>query len=339
MNRRALLGTCIVGMSFLLFGCAKEHDTLSILATRPDMLVTTKWLHSHLKDPELTILHVSAGRSGYERGHIPGAIFVAWSDIAVTREGVPDELPTLSALLDLLQTLHIDEQMHIPGMSTGFAETYIRIVGGHSIKEGSRTVIYDEGDGAMAAQAYVALDYMGFGERASLLDGHLPKWTREGRSLSTEEVVPQHSAFTPHLRSGILLSMPEVSEFVDARRDAPQLKVAIVDARQEAEYAGIVAGKGVSRPGHIPGAVNVPWRSTLAGRDLPVLQQVNALHSLYGNAGLDPRDLVIVYARTGAEAAHSYFTLRYLGFDARLYEGSYVEWSSSGQEIAREAGQ
>ncbi len=338
MNRLVLLGTGIIGLSFALCGCAKERDTLSILETRSDMRVTTGWLQSHLNDPELTVLHVSSRRSGYESGHIPGAIFVSWSDLAVTREGVPDELPTLSALFALLQKLHVNEKTNVPGMSTGVADAYIGIVGGHSVKEGLRTVIYDEGDGAMAAQAYVALDFMGLGERASLLDGHLPKWTHEGKALSTEDVVPQPSDFTPRLRPGMLLTMLEVKEFVDSKRDAPQLNVAIVDARREAEYAGRTAGKGVSRPGHIPGAVNVPWRSTLAEGDVSVLQPVSALHSLYGNAGLEPGDLVIVYGRTGAEAAHSYYTLRYLGFDARLYEGSYIEWSSSEQEIAHAAG-
>jgi 3-mercaptopyruvate sulfurtransferase SseA len=37
----------------------------------------------------------------------------------------------------------------------------------------------------------------------------------------------------------------------------------------------------------------------------------------------------VVYGRTGAEAALTYFTLKYIGFDARIFEGGFAEWSAS----------
>jgi thiosulfate/3-mercaptopyruvate sulfurtransferase len=329
---RLLTGEAI-GVVCLLFACVREDSGLSALQVRSNMLVTTSWLNLHLNNPELTILHVAEGRSGYERGHIPGALFVAWSDIAVTREGVPDELPTLSALIDLIQRLHIREERHAPGMSDGIAQTFIGIVGGYGIGDGSRIVIYDEEEGAMAAQAYVALDYMGLGERAALLDGHLRKWKSESKTLTKDEHPAAPSAFTPRLRPGVVLSMLEVRDMVDEKQNFPEVNVAIVDARPEAEYLGSEAGRGVSRPGHIPGAVNVPWRSHIVRRDIPVLQPVKKMRATYGAAGLDPRDLAVVYARTGAEAAHSYFALKYLGFDVCLYDGSYVEWNMKGEAV------
>ena len=51
-------------------------------AVRSDMLVSTDWLAQHLKDPKLVILHVSRDRKAYDAGHIPGARFLALSDIA-----------------------------------------------------------------------------------------------------------------------------------------------------------------------------------------------------------------------------------------------------------------
>ena len=49
---------------------------------------------------------------------------------------------------------------------------------------------------------------------------------------------------------------------------------------------------------------------------------------IYANAGVKPGEPVITYCRTGVQAAHTYFTLRYLGYEPRLYDGSFIEWSS-----------
>ena len=44
-----------------------------------------------------------------------------------------------------------------------------------------------------------------------------------------------------------------------------------------------------------------------------------------------PGELGVTYGRTGADAALAYFTLKYLGFDVRIYEGGFVEWSRSAE--------
>jgi hypothetical protein len=62
-------------------------------ATRSNMLVTTDWLSQHLNDPKIVVLHVSGSRAAYDAA-IPGARFVAMSELAVTRDGVPNELPS-----------------------------------------------------------------------------------------------------------------------------------------------------------------------------------------------------------------------------------------------------
>jgi hypothetical protein len=57
------------------------------------------------------------------------------------------------------------------------------------VEKSRRIVIYDEEQGVMAARAYVAMDYMGLGKRASLLDGQFVKWRREGRPPSLAMMV------------------------------------------------------------------------------------------------------------------------------------------------------
>lgn len=41
----------------------------------------------------------------------------------------------------------------------------------------------------------------------------------------------------------------------------------------------------------------------------------------------------IVYCRTGMQASVTYFVLRYLGYDVSLYDGSFLEWSNSGEMV------
>ncbi|MBK8147950.1 MAG: hypothetical protein IPK58_06970 [Acidobacteria bacterium] len=35
----------------------------------------------------------------------------------------------------------------------------------------------------------------------------------------------------------------------------------------------------------------------------------------------------VVYCRTGGQASHAYFTLRYLGYSVKMYDGSFFQWN------------
>ena len=76
-------------------------------AVRSQMLVSTSWLATHHGEPGLVVLHVAKTREGYDRAHVPGAQFVAFSDAATTRGGVPGELPPLVDLTALVRRLGI----------------------------------------------------------------------------------------------------------------------------------------------------------------------------------------------------------------------------------------
>ena len=69
---------------------------LSVAAVKSDMLVSTEWLAGHLSDSKVVVLHVAANRTAYDAGHVPGARFVAQSELVVTRDGIPNELPPVA---------------------------------------------------------------------------------------------------------------------------------------------------------------------------------------------------------------------------------------------------
>lgn len=268
-------------------------------AVRTDMIVSVPWLAKHLHDPGLVILHAAETRDVYDAGHVPGARYIAKADVAVERDGIPNELPDLADLVALARRL--------------------------GIADSSRIVVYDEESGLLAARTFVAMDALGLGDRTSVLDGQLSAWNEATHSLVTDSPSVTPSGFAPRPRPETLIALSAVRELVDAAASVPALRVSLIDARPPAEYAGTEPGAGVRRPGHIPGAGNVFWKDHLRGTRL---RPVDELRELHHAAGVEPGDLVVSYCRTGMQASHAYFVLRLLGHDVRLYDGSFIEWSA-----------
>src|SRR6476469_9306149 len=65
---------------------------------RPEMLVTTGWLAENLSEPDVIVLCINSTPEFYTKGHIPGARQIKLEDIAVTRDGIPNELLPVEAL-------------------------------------------------------------------------------------------------------------------------------------------------------------------------------------------------------------------------------------------------
>jgi len=105
-------------------------------------------------------------------------------------------------------------------------------------------------------------------------------------------------------------------------------RTVIVDARPPKQYSG-EEGEEIRR-GHIPGARNLFWETTLEGNDVRTWKKKGDVERLFGESGIGRDKEIVVHCRTGREASHVYFTLKFvLGFPhVRLYRGSWVEWSA-----------
>jgi thiosulfate/3-mercaptopyruvate sulfurtransferase len=267
------------------------------------MLVTTDWLERNLHSAELVVVHVAEERDGYEQAHIPGARFVRWDDIAVTRDGVPNQLPSVASLTVLTRRLGIDEN--------------------------SWVVAYDEGAGLRAARFYVAMDYLGLGDRTALLDGQLAVWRAENRDISTEAVLAVSSRYVPTINPSVLITLRPTSDVSWLAENLPDSPVSLVDARPQEEYTGAEPGTDIERAGHVPGAAGIFWERHLVSPERPLMRPRAELQAIYHEHGIEPGDLVIAYCRTGGQASHAYFTAKYLGYETRIYDGSYIEWQAA----------
>ena len=270
---------------------------------RSGMIVSTAWLAAHLNDPKVVILHVARARAHYDEGHIPRARFAAWDEITATRDGVPNELAPVADLQQLFERLGVGDD--------------------------ARIVLYGDNSGLSAARAYFTLDYLGHGERAALLDGGLEKWKAERRAVSLDMVESKAARFTPRVRAGAVTNFDVVRDLSWTATNLTSPSAVLIDARPVDEYTGTKPGEGVPRGGHIPGAANVFWMQNLVSRENPALRSAAELRRLYEGAGVQPGRSIVTYCRTGGQASHTYFTLKYLGYNVVMYDGSFFEWSNT----------
>jgi thiosulfate/3-mercaptopyruvate sulfurtransferase len=276
-----------------------QSERAAGLRVRSEMLVSTDWLAKHINDRDLFVIHVAAERKPFDDGHIPGARFLSSKEILTTRNGVANELPAAADLQKVFEQLGVGD--------TG------------------RIVIYGENSGLLAARVYFTLDYLGHGDRAALLDGGIEKWKAEKLPVETRPVKPEPAKFTRRPRPQIVAELDAMRDLSRMAANDADAKVSIIDARPEEQYVG----NQTQGAGHIPGAANVYWLTHLLSRENPTMKPASELSKIYEAAGLKTGQKVITYCNTGMQASHAYFTLKYLGYDVRMYDGSFSEWSSA----------
>jgi thiosulfate/3-mercaptopyruvate sulfurtransferase len=108
----------------------------------------------------------------------------------------------------------------------------------------------------------------------------------------------------------------------------------LVDVRSPDEFSGKILAPAhlpqeqSQRPGHIPGAINVPW-SRAANED-GTFKSDEELTAIYAAAGLDDTRETIAYCRIGERSSHTWFVLQeLLGHkNVKNYDGSWTEYGS-----------
>jgi thiosulfate/3-mercaptopyruvate sulfurtransferase len=272
-------------------------QTASAPKLRPEMLVTTEWLAEHLHDQDLVVLCISGSPEFYSKRHVPGARQISLSEIAVTRDGIPNELPPVEKL------------------QHAFAEAGVSL--------NARVVIYGERYNLLAARAYFTLDYLGVAQRTSLLDGGIDKWKNEGRPLSTETPAVTPARLTVSPRAEILVDTAAMRNLAEKKQGA----VTLLDARPAKEFTGEQLSEDVAKAGHIPGARSLYWMDMLASRENPVLRPEAELRRMYAEANAVPGRPLVTYCRTGMQSSFDYFVAKYLGYEPSMYDASFFEWS------------
>ena len=273
-------------------------------APRDRMLVSAAWLQQHLADPDLVLLQVGE-RAEYDREHIAGARFLELRSIS--------DRPANGLYLEMLPITQLDSALSLLGITAG-----------------SRVVVYFGSDWVSpTTRAWLTLEYAGLADRAVILDGGLPAWKAAGQPVTAQlPAPPTATRLVTRPDAGVVVN----AEWVQARLGQPRFR--LIDARDKQFYQGLDAGSG-TRPGHLPGARSIPFTSVTdeAGRFLPD----SALRRIFREAGVSQGDEIVAYCHIGQQATAVVFAARLLGYNARLYDGSYQDWSRR-QDLAVEGG-
>ena len=274
---------CLLAMTFGLLimtnrGEVAESPASQQHSVRSEMLVSTAWLAEHLKDPAVVVLCVAGNPEFYTKGHIPGARLISLKDIVTTRDGIPNELPSVEQLQSV------------------FAKAGLR--------NDAKIILYGERSGLLAARAYFTLDYLGLADRAALLDGGIERWRAEERAESVDvpKITPQSLKITIHPE--VLVSAKALEAALNEL--AKKNGAALIDARPHEEFTGERLSEDVSRAGHIPGASSLYWMNTLVSKENPVLRPTDELRNLYAQAGANNANTALRYLRylRNAESPH-----------------------------------
>jgi thiosulfate/3-mercaptopyruvate sulfurtransferase len=230
------------------------------------------------------------GVEDYRAGHLPGAVFVDLDRDLAAEPGAGGRhpLPTPESLRAALRAA--------------------------GVRRNHPVVVYDAGDGSVAARAWWLLRWVGH-DQVAVLDGGYAAWTAEGRPVSTEVPTPE---------PGDIEVVPGHMSVLDADEAAELARTGVLlDARAPERYRGDVEPVD-PRAGHIPGAVNAPFTGHIGpdGR----WRTPEELAKRFADLGVEPGK-VGAYCGSGVTASSVVLALEVAGLgQAPLYAGSWSHW-------------
>ncbi len=265
---------------------------------RSDVLVSTEWAEQNLTSDGIVFVEVDEDTSAYDGGHIAGAVKLDWK----------------TDLQDPVRRDFVD------------AEHFSKLLSERGIANDDTVVLYGGNNNWFAAYAYWYFKLYGHND-VKLIDGGRKKWELDGRPLSADAVsrpATTYKAAEPDLT--IRAFRDEVIAAIGVKN--------LVDVRSPDEFTGKILAPAhlpqeqSQRPGHIPGAINVPW-SKAANED-GTFRSDDELAEIYAGAGLDGEKETIAYCRIGERSSHTWFVLQeLLGHqNVKNYDGSWTEYGS-----------
>ena len=242
-----LVSTMLVGS--LLVGCtanktAEKKSDATVTKTEKaeasyadgSYITDAKWLSQNLKSKDILVLDARSDKD-YAKGHIPGAINVAWQGFS-NMEGKPGDkgwgvVLSDDKLSEKLSAIGVDKTKTI--------------------------VIYtDNKNGWGEDGRFVWMLKMAGIENAKMLNGGFGFWESSKYEVSKEVTSPVASSFK--IENSNKAGTINTEELV-----AKLGKVKILDSRAKDEYEGAVKF-GEARGGHLPGAINITFNITFQGR-------------------------------------------------------------------------
>lgn len=270
-----------------------QAETLAMALKRTDLVIV---------DCRYTLLDPNAGEQAYLRSHLPNAVY------AHLERDLSDMTPSSGTGRHPWPSV---KQMANRLARWGIGPT-------------SQVIVYDDGDGAIAARLWFLLRILGH-EKVAVLDGGWAGWTALGLPVSSSPASIE--ALFRAQYDATKLAYDNVRLFDSDDVVAHLLTGGVViDARAAERFRGEV--EPMDRvAGHVPGALNRPYSENMInGRFKSPMQLAGEFRALLGdNAATD----VVSMCGSGVTACHNLLAMERAGFKgAGLYTGSWSGWIS-----------
>ena len=290
---------CLLAISFslilVLFSLAVQSSSLAGLEPSQSdfpnaaLLVSADSVQSSIGEDNLVI--IDARSSGYDAGHIPGAINIKYGDYFTWGKG-------------LLPVADLNSRLSSAGL-----------------KRDMSFVIYDNTSASWGAAGRIfwMLEYLGC-TNVHILDGGWDKWLADGRATETAINTLAANTFEAEVKISQMATKKSIKNKLYSEG------FVVIDCRTDEEFIGWQL-YGEARGGHIPGAVQIPY-NWYFNSDRTV-RDVGYMNALLLSHGITKGKEVTAYCTAGIRSGFAYFILRLMGYPkASNYDASMAEWSA-----------
>ena len=239
----------------------------------------------------------------YNKKHIHNAVFFDINNIADPNNYLPHMIPSKELFSEMMSDLGLNNEDDV--------------------------VIYDNSPFLSSARAWFLFRYFGF-ENISILPGGLKNWINSGGKV-TDKITSifKGNFIAKKERKELVVSLDQM---IKASKGEKSI---ILDARSYKRFTGEANEPRPGLPsGHIPNSKSLP-SSDLIMND-GYLKSLNELKSIFSKGNISVNDDIVATCGSGVSACVIAIALFCMGkSDVTIYDGSWTEWASSGQEIVK----
>lgn len=258
-------------------------------------IVSAPWLRDNLSDPTVLVLDIRKPEE-FKTGHVPGSFNLTYAAWRTLERGLDCQLNEKDDLQDNICSIGLRQDSKV--VIVGKTDT--------------------DRDRVNMTRVAWTLKYAGVAH-PSVLDGGYNTWVAHKYPVASGWQKRDKSPYKCQWNEHVLATKDQVMKRADT--------TAVIDTRPPDFFSGEVLQPPLTRRGHIPGAVNLPY--SLVFKENGLFENATRLRSFaHAKIGDNVGREIIVLCCNGQFASSWWFALsEVLGYkNVKIYDGSMEEW-------------